>query len=127
MKSCMFTDVMLLVKEGKKQEKRGLRLSAIIRGASWCDSTDQSGILRPYGVYFETVSLRLCAIFDSWWALTYSSTAMSCCMTTAVPACTEFLCLTIFNVLRQLGYATVSRQGHVICYRTQLGADICIP
>jgi len=50
----MFTDVMLLVKEGKKQEKRGLRLSAIIRGASWGGSLELRRFYRPVR-YFEAI------------------------------------------------------------------------
>ena len=45
-------------------------------------------------------------------------------MTQAVPAGSELVCLTVLNVLRQYVYATLSKQGHVICYTTQLGAEM---
>ncbi len=73
---------------------------------------------------FETVFERISATFDSGLAATYLSTAVSCCMTTAVPAGTEVVCLTVLNVSKQYGNATSFKQGHVVCYTAQLGAEM---
>lgn len=65
-------------------------------------------------------------MFDSDLAVTYLSTAASCCTTTAVPAAagTELVCLPVLNALRQCEHAMSCKQGHVICYTTQLVAEM---
>ena len=68
---------------------------------------------------FETVFERLSAISDSGLTATYLSTAVSCCMTTAVPAGTGLVCLTVLNALRQFGYAKSIKQSHIICYTAE--------